>query len=259
VSLSKENFITILRGNPSASEWADAALVILPEYEINTPQRVAGFFAQCGHESMNFRVLEENLNYTAEALDRVFPKYFSKVSSKDFAKQPEKIANLVYGNRMGNVNSGDGYLFRGRGPIQLTGRDNYTSFGESIGLSPEQVIDYIQTKEGALKSACWYWKTRNINLACDANDIVKMTKLVNGGTHGLEDRKKRYISALQILSGVVKRGSKGESVKRLQAALGLSADGIFGANTEAALKKWQTANNLYSDGIAGPQTLKKLL
>lgn len=258
MSLSKENFITILRGNPSASEWADAALEIFPEYEINTPQRVAGFFAQCGHESMNFRVLEENLNYTAEALNQVFPKYFSKVSSKDFAKQPEKIANLVYGNRMGNVNPGDGYLFRGRGIIQLTGRDNYTNFGKSLGLSPEQVIDYIQTKKGALESACWYWKTRKINLACDANDIVRMTKLVNGGTHGLEDRKKRYTSALQIFSGVVKRGSKGESVKRLQAALGLSADGIFGANTEAALKKWQTANNLYSDGIAGPQTLEKL-
>jgi len=207
---------------------------------------------------MNFRVLEENLNYTADALLRVFPRYFTKVSAKDYAKQPEKIANLVYGNRMGNVNPEDGFLFRGRGVIQLTGRDNYTKFGESIGLSPEQVIDYLQTKKGALESACWYWKTRNINIACDANDIIRMTKLVNGGTNGLEDRKKRYTTALQILSGVVKRGSKGEAVKRLQVVLGLSPDGIFGADTEAALKKWQTANNLYSDGIAGPETLEKM-
>ena len=185
MSLSKENYLTILRGNPNASEWADIALELLPRYEINTPQRVAGFFAQCGHESMNFRVLEENLNYTAEALDRVFPKYFSKVSSKEYAKQPEKIANLVYGNRMGNINPGDGYLFRGRGVIQLTGRDNYTNFGKTIDLSPEEVVEYLQTKEGAFESACWYWKIRNINIACDAGDIVRMTRLVNGGTNGL--------------------------------------------------------------------------
>ena len=258
MSLSKENYLTILRGNPNSFEWADIALELLPEYEINTPQRVAGFFAQCGHESMNFRVLEENLNYTAEALDRVFPKYFSKVSSKEYAKQPEKIANLVYGNRMGNINPGDGYLFRGRGVIQLTGRDNYTNFGKTIDLSPEEVVEYLQTKEGAFESACWYWKIRNINIACDAGDIVRMTRLVNGGTNGLEDRKKRYTTALQILSGVVKRGSKGEFVRKIQVVLGLGPDGIFGADTEAALKKWQTANNLYPDGVAGPETLEKM-
>jgi putative chitinase len=275
--LTKDHIIHILHGNADAAAWADAAMEILPKYEINTPNRIAGFFAQCGHESMNFTVLSENLNYRAETLEKLFSKYFSKAgrNAADYAKQPEKIANVIYAGRMsnGDTASGDGYRFRGRGVVQLTGRDNYTQFGKSVGMSPEQVIDYVTTKKGALESACWYWNSRNLNAACDANDIVKMTKLVNGGTIGLEDRRKHYEAALAVLGGavpapitnaeaipgVLKKGSTGEAVKRMQAELGLEADGSFGPATETAVKKWQAANGLAADGIVGPKTLAKLL
>ena len=277
MSLTKDHIIHILHGNADAAAWADAALEILPKYDINTANRIAGFFAQCGHESMNFTVLSENLNYRAETLEKLFSKYFSKAgrNAADYAKQPEKIANVIYASRMGNGDtaSGDGYRFRGRGVVQLTGRDNYTAFGKTVALSPEQVIDYVQTKKGALESACWYWNSRKINIACDEGDIVKMTKLVNGGTIGLEDRRKHYESALAVLGGaapapitnaaaipgVLKKGSTGENVKRLQAELGLEDDGVFGPGTESAVKKWQAANGLAADGIVGPKTLAKLL
>ena len=277
MNLTKEHIIHLLHGNADAAAWADAALEILPKYEINTPNRIAGFFAQCGHESMNFTVLSENLNYRAETLEKLFSKYFSKAgrNAADYAKQPEKIANVIYANRLGNGDtaSGDGFKFRGKGIVQLTGRDNITAFGKSVGMTPEQAIDYLQTKKGALESACWYWNSRKINIACDENDIVKMTKLVNGGTIGLEDRRKHYEKALAVLGGavpapithaeaipgVLKKGSTGENVKRLQAELGLEDDGVFGPGTEAAVKKWQAANGLAADGIVGPKTLAKLL
>ena len=275
--LTKDHIIHILHGNADAAAWADAALEILPKYEINTPNRIAGFFSQTCHESMNFSALSENLAYRAETLEKLFSKYFSKAgrNAADYAKQPEKIANVIYANRMGNGDtaSGEGFKFRGRGIIQLTGKDNYTAFGKSVGMTAEQVIEYVQTKKGALESACWYWNSRNINAACDANDIVKMSKLVNGGTIGLEDRKHHYEQALAVLggavpapitnaasiAGVLKKGSTGENVKRMQAELGLEADGSFGPATEAALKKWQAANGLAADGVAGPKTLAKLL
>lgn len=276
MTLTKEKIVHLLHGNPAAEEWAAAALEILPKYEINTPNRVAGFFAQCGHESAGFKVLEENLHYRAETLDKIFPKYFKNAgrNAADYAKQPEKIANVIYASRMGNGDtaSGDGYRFRGRGVIQLTGRDNYTNFGKSIGLTADEVIDYVTTKKGAIESACWYWNSRNINAACDANDIVKMTKLINGGTIGLDDRTKHYKEALAILGGAapataghaavaetLRRGSKGAAVKKMQEKLGLIADGDFGTGTETALKMWQLKHGLTADGVAGPKTLAKLL
>jgi putative chitinase len=275
--MNKEQIVHILHGNADAAAWSDAAMEILPKYEINTPNRIAGFFAQCGHESMNFTALSENLNYRAETLEKLFSKYFSKAGrdAAAYAKQPEKIANVIYASRMGNGDtaSGDGFKFRGRGVIQLTGRDNYTAFGLSVDMTPEQVIDYVQTKKGALESACWYWNSRKINAACDKSDITLMTKLVNGGTIGLEDRRKHYEQALAVLGGavpapiataaaipgVLKKGSTGENVKRLQAELGLDDDGVFGPGTESAVKKWQAANGLAADGIVGPKTLAKLL
>jgi putative chitinase len=275
--LTKDHVIHILHGNADAAAWADAALEILPKYDITTPNRIAGFFAQTCHESMNFTALSESLSYRSETLEKRFSKYFSKAgrNAADYAKQPEKIANVIYANRMGNGDtaSGEGFKFRGRGIVQLTGKDNYTAFGKSVGMTAEQVIDYVQTKKGALESACWYWKSRNINAACDANDIVKMSKLVNGGTIGLEDRKRHYEQALAVLGGavpapithasaipgVLKKGCTGEAVKRLQDELGLEDDGVFGPGTEAAVKKWQAANGLAADGIVGPKTLAKLL
>lgn len=280
-NLTLEHVQALLKGNKEVEAWHKAMVKVFPKYSIDTPERIAGFVAQCGHESLNFTVLEENLNYRAETLDKIFPKYFVKAgrNAAEYAKQPEKIANIVYGGRMGNTQPGDGYKFRGRGIIQLTGRDNYTAFGKTLNKSAEEVISYIASKEGALESACWYWNSRNINKAADHNDIVTMTKLINGGTIGLEDRKKHYEHALAVLTGkavhveapavaatpaaaapkVLKVGSKGAQVKKLQEALGVGADGLFGPGTEAALKKWQAANGLTADGVAGPATLAKLL
>lgn len=280
--LEKSHVAEMLKGNKNIDAWYDAMVKIFPKYGIDTPNRIAGFCAQCGHESLNFTVLEENLNYKAATLEKLFSKYFSKAgrNAAEYEKKPEKIANVIYASRMGNGDtaSGDGYKFRGRGIIQLTGRDNYTNFGKSIGKSPEEVIEYLKTLDGALESACWYWNSRKLNDACDANDITKMTKLVNGGTIGLEDRKKHYEHNLAVLGGAVKsapapvnpqitdavtqtvkRGSQGETVKKLQAALGLKADGVFGIGTEASLKSWQAKNGLVADGVAGPKTLAKLI
>ncbi len=281
--LKKEHVAEMLKGNKNIDGWYNAMVKILPKYEINTPNRIAGFMAQCGHESVNFTVLEENLNYSAETLEKLFSKYFSKAgrNAADYAKKPEKIANIIYASRMGNGDtaSGDGWKHRGRGIIQLTGNENYTNFGNSIGKSVNEVIEYLKTIEGALESACWYWNSRKINAACDANDITKMSKLVNGGTIGLAERKKHYDHNLTILVGTtnvvsIKKtkitsgsdlttalnvGSTGDTVKALQTKLGLNADGIYELRTKRAVKDWQAKNGLTADGVAGPVTLKKLL
>ena len=271
----------ILKGNKNIAAWHKAMTNLFPKYDITTAQRIAGFLAQCGHESNNFTVLEENLNYSSDALDKIFPKYFKNkgVDAKPYHRQPEKIANVIYQGRMGNDQQGDGWRFRGRGPIQLTGRNNYTAFGRTLNQEAEKVVQYMETIPGALESALWFWKENNINKYCDSNDIVTMTKRINGGTIGLEDRKKHYEHAVAVLTGkevhvavaaapaapavsgravTVKLGSRGETVKKVQAALGLTADGAFGPGTHAALVAWQESQHLTPDGVAGPATLKKL-
>ena len=262
----------LLKGNTEAEEWFECMEEILPYYDINTVNRVAGFIAQCAHESNNFRITQENLNYSAKGLNAVFPKYFVRAgrNAQEYHRQPEKIANVVYANRMdnGDTASGDGWRFRGRGIIQLTGRYNYTKFGESLSLSAEQAIKYLKTKKGALESACWFWDTNGLNKWADKQDIVGMTKRINGGTIGLEDRKKHYKHALEVLGGdwtpppfehkTVKKGSKGETVKAVQQVLGAKADGIFGPGTEAAVMQWQRSRGLVPDGIVGPATLKEM-
>ena len=259
----------LLKGNSEADEWHEHIVYMLPKYDIDTPERVAGFMAQCGHESNNFRVLKENLNYSATALDKIFPKYFRRAGrdAQQYHRQPEKIANVIYANRMdnGDTASGDGYKFRGRGIIQLTGRYNYTQFAKSINTGLRATVEYLETKQGALESACWFWKTNNINKYCDSQDIVTMTKRINGGTIGLADRKKHYAHALEVLGGhweppkivhsTVKKGSKGETVKAVQKSLGISADGDFGPGTEAAVMQWQKSRGLVPDGIVGKATL----
>ena len=192
----------MVTGMPYADHWHSALTQLLPDYEINTPKRIAAFIAQCAHESGGFRFLSENLNYKAESLMKVFPKYFHDMdTARAYAKKPEKIANKIYANRMGNGDeaSGDGFRYRGRGLIQLTGKDNYTWFAASLEISPEEAAEYMQTFEGAAQSACWFWETNSLNREADAGDILKMTKKINGGTIGLEDRKKHYEHALHIL------------------------------------------------------------
>ena len=251
-----------------AAEWYDAMQRVLPKWNIDTVDRVAGFIAQTSHESGGYSVLTENLNYSAEALDKIFPKYFKRAGrdARNYHRQPEKIANVIYANRMdnGNENSGDGWRFRGGGILQLTGRYNYTEFGKAEDMSAEEATEFVRSPIGALASACWFWDTNNINKYCDTQDITGMTKRINGGTIGLEDRKKHYAHALEVLGGhytpretyeTVRLGSRGPTVVKLQETLGLTADGIFGKGTEAKLKGWQSLRGLTPDGIAGPNTL----
>lgn len=278
----------IIPGNKDVDAWFDALEVILPKYGITTERRVAHFLSQCAHESNNFRSLEENLNYSAKALRAVFGRYFGAAPKRDadeYHRKPEMIANYVYMDefrkyKMGNVQEGDGWRFRGRGLKQLTGRENYTAFGKSVGMTAEEAAEYVATPKGAVESACWFWDSRNLNDIADGDDVKRMTKKINGGSIGLEDRQQRYVAAMKVLGmsadqvavtedddiediiddiGVLRKGSRGEGVKIMQEALGVSADGAFGPGTERALKAWQAANGLVADGIAGPATFAKLL
>jgi len=261
----------LLWGNTDWQEWHEYIVDLLPYWNIDTAPRVAGFIAQCSHESNNFRVLEENLNYSAAALEKIFTRHFSGSgrNAEDFHRQPEAIANVIYANRMANgaPESGDGWRFRGRGVIQLTGRHNYTQFARSIGKSLDETVEYLKTKKGALESACWFWNTNNLNSFADRFDIEGMSRRINGGTIGLDHRKELYQAACDILGvdpasaplETVKNGSRGRTVRLVQEALGLTADGIFGPNTEQHVKNFQISNGLVADGIAGPQTLEVLL
>ena len=191
----------IIPKNPYAEHWHRALAQLLPDYEINTPQRMAAFLAQCAHESGGFTAIKENLNYRAVTLRKIFPKYFpTDEMAAQFANKPQAIANKVYANRMGNGDeaSGDGYRYSGRGLIQLTGKDNYFWFAASIDLTPEQASEYMETFEGAAQSACWFWETNKLNQWADTGDILTLTKRINGGTIGLEDRIKHYEHALHI-------------------------------------------------------------
>jgi putative chitinase len=275
----KEHLAAMIPGNDRVDHWYAALVEILPKYGITTERRVAHFVSQCAHESNNFRTLEENLNYREETLLKIFGRYFGpgKRNAAEYAKNPEKIANYVYmdefrKSKMGNTQPGDGWRFRGRGLKQLTGRDNYTRFGASVGMSAEKAAEYVATEKGAIESACWFWDANKLNSLADGDDVTAMTKRINGGDIGLADRQSRYKNAMEVLGGKIsaapvnpqitdavtqtlREGSKGELVKRMQAVLGVSADGDFGPGTERAVKAWQAKNGLSADGIVGPKTL----
>jgi putative chitinase len=197
----------ILEEFPNAKpELVDAlcgSLELLKEYEINTPLRLAHFLAQCSHESGGFRAVEENLNYRAETLGKVFPKYFKDKNPDDYSKKPEKIANLVYGNRMGNgaPESGDGYRYRGRGLIQLTGKSNYERFAKDLEISLEETVKLVSTPAGAIESAAWFWANNGLNELADTDDVTKVTKRINGGTIGLAERE-AHTEAFKEMLGV---------------------------------------------------------
>jgi putative chitinase len=205
--LSLEQLKELLPKNPYVENWHSALTQLFPDYEINTPKRMAAFIAQCAHESGGFMILTENLNYRAASLRKLFPKYFpDDAIAQRYASMPNKqeaIANRIYANRMGNgpEESGDGFKYRGRGLIQLTGRQNYTWFAASLEISPEEATEYLGTFEGAAQSACWFWETNKLNQWADKGDIVTLTKRINGGTIGLEDRIKHYEHALHVLGG----------------------------------------------------------
>lgn len=205
MQLTKQQLAQLLPGNPYLDHWYHALEQLLPDYGINTPQRIAAFIAQCAHESGGFRALKENLNYKAVTLRKIFPKYFpTDEIANHYASLPNKqeaIANKVYASRMGNGDeaSGDGYRYCGRGLIQLTGKENYSWFAASLEIPVEEASQYLETFEGACQSACWFWETNNLNQYADTGDILTMTKRINGGTIGLEDRKKHYEHALHVL------------------------------------------------------------
>ena len=181
---------------------------VLDKFEINTPLRLAHFLAQCGHESGGFKVVSENLNYGAAGLQSIFKKYFTAESAKEYQRKPEKIANIVYANRMGNGNqaSGEGYKFRGRGYIQLTGKDNYTAFDKTVEDDILATPELVATKYPLL-SAAWFFHKNGLHKIADegATDIVvtKVTKRVNGGTIGLPDRIKHFNEYNNLLNGSI--------------------------------------------------------
>ena len=214
----------------------------------------------------------------------MFGRYFGKGkrNAKEYARKPEKIANYVYQDEfrskrgaMGNTEPGDGWRFRGRGIKQLTGRNNYTAFGKSVGMGAEEAAEYVATEKGALESACWFWATNKLDKWADNGDIKGLTKKINGGTIGLEDRTRRWEEALAILGGkapapkaakksapakarTLRKGMKGDDVAKMQKAIGVAADGDFGFGTLTAVKKWQKLNGLTADGIVGPATQAKM-
>lgn len=208
MNITTEQFKSLFPRATEPEAWAAALSAIMPRYGINTSLRIAAFLAQCGHESAGFTRLAENLNYSAQALADTWPNRYAinpKAKMKEpnklalrLQRNPEAIGNNVYADRMGNgpEESGDGWRYRGRGLIQLTGKDNYAAFARAVGAALEDVCANLETKTWAVESACWYWSTRGLNALADARDIIAITKRINGGTNGIDDRQARYAQAL---------------------------------------------------------------
>lgn len=196
----------LIHKNKEPEYWYNAMCEYLPKFGITTPARVAGFVAQCQHESADFTILTENLNYGWKGLRGLFGKYFPTDDlAKQYERKPELIANKIYASRMGNgpESSGDGWKFRGRGILQITGRANYTQcsrdlFGDdTLANDP----DLVRTPEYAIITACWFWYKNQLNAICDSGDIVLLSKRINGGTIGLEDRIAHWNAALDVFEG----------------------------------------------------------
>lgn len=185
-------------------QWVDALNETFQRFNILTPIQQASFIGQCGHECGNFRILEENLNYRAETLMKLWKSRFPTIEiANEYAKNPKKIANKVYASRMGNrdESSGDGFRFRGRGCIQLTGHANYFHAGQACGEDFVMNPDLVATPKYAAMTAGWFWDTHKLNKFADIRDFTMMTKKINGGTIGLNDRIKHINHALEVLNG----------------------------------------------------------
>jgi putative chitinase len=186
-----------------SADWIEPLEEVFHRYEINTPARQAAFIGQCAHESMNFTKLEENLNYSAEGLMKTWPSRFPTLeAAQPYHRNPEKIANRVYGGRMGNgtEETGDGWLYHGRGLIQLTGKDNYTLAGDALNMDFIHSPDYVLVPKYAALTAGWYWNKRQLNKEADAKDYTGMTKKINGGTIGLDDRIAHIKHAQEVMT-----------------------------------------------------------
>ena len=215
MEITQDQLAQIIPGNNNVADWCTALNKELPVAEINTLQRIAQFIAQTAHESGGYKDLRENLNYSAQGLASTWPNRYAILGAdhkpvKPYApntlatsiqRNPEAIANNTYANRMGNgdVASGDGWRFCGKGLIQLTGRDNCTKFANSINMPVDDVGAYLTTYDGAVQSACWFWTTNHLNMPSDAGDTAQVTRIINGGDNGEADRELRYNKALQVL------------------------------------------------------------
>lgn len=201
IFLTPEKLKTIIHNNVDYQEWYKLLLEYLPQFEIDTIERVSHFLANCAHESSDFKILQENLNYSKDRLLAVFPKYFNNSNSDKYANKPIAIASRIYANRMGNgaEESKEGWRFRGRGLIQLTGKNAYNSFSKYIGKPLEDTCNYLLTKEGALLGSLFFWKTTNINKIADTTDVQKVRRAVNGGLIGISDVTARYNTIKKIL------------------------------------------------------------
>ena len=182
-------------------KWLEPLNATFAKYDISTPKRQAAFIGQCGHESNSFKVLEENLHYSAQSLMRVWPSRFDQATADKYANNPEMIANKVYGGRadLGNSQDGDGWKFHGRGVIQLTGRSNYQVCGDALGQPFTTQPELLLEPEWACMSAGWFWNKKGLNALAEAEDWTTMTKRINGGTLGLDDRVNRIHKAMDIL------------------------------------------------------------
>lgn len=185
----------------SVGQWVEPINAVIIKAELNTRQRLAMFLAQVGHESANLTAVRENLNYGADGLLGTFGKYFDKASAARYARKPEAIANRVYANRMSNGNeaSGDGWKFRGRGLIQVTGKANYIDCGAFLGLDLLNNPELLETNLNAALSAGWYWSTKGLNAFADRQDVEGATRRINGGLNGLTHRQSLYTKALNLL------------------------------------------------------------
>lgn len=182
------------------AKWLKPLNDTFTKYDISTPKRQAAFIGQCGHESNNFKVLEENLHYSASALMRTWPSRFPDMDTAEkYANNPKKIASKVYAGRMGNLTEEDAATYTGRGLIQLTGRENYEHCGSSLGVDLIGDPDRLLDPEYAALSAGWFWNKKGLNSLADIGDVVTLTKRINGGTIGLDDRVMRTNRALAVL------------------------------------------------------------
>ena len=209
MKVTREQLTAFFNKTPAATvgPLVDDLNHAMEQFNINTPQRVAAFMAQIDIESGGLRAREENLNYSAKRLTEVFPRHFRDVDPNQYDRNPEKIANRVYRDRMGNGSeaSGDGWRYRGRGFIQLTGKNNYSAFGKAMGMSAEEASKYMETPEGACMSAGWFWETNKLNAIADRGQIDEVSRIINAGpggsmasVHGLDKRRESYKRALDI-------------------------------------------------------------
>ena len=201
-NFTQDQLQQFLPNNQHVEHWFEALSTVLPDYDISNVQRVASFLGETYVESAAYTAIQENLNYRAESLTKVWHSHFPTMEiANQYAHNPEAIANRAYASRMGNGDeaSGDGWRFCGRGLIQITGRSNYQAFADSLSMDINDVPDFLQTFEGCVQSACWFWEANNLNQYADAGAIDHESRIVNGGTLGLQERRAAYERALQII------------------------------------------------------------